>query len=582
MKRHLLPILFIVTISITIYANTLKNGFVYDDKYTIVDNILIKDISNLTALFDRNAYFGRSRETTYRPIVTSTYFIDYAVFGLKPFGYHLTNIFLHTVNGVLLYIFFTLFISLPVPGGCQRSSTHLTKNLPLLVSLIFITHPVLTETVNAISFREDLLVFLFYMSALNLYLLSKSKFAEINRSPSLYLFYTASWLLYALALLSKEMALTLPLVIYCFEYLYYKDSKRNPTVFNLPNLGYIIITIIYAYFYFYYFSSPKEVHSWRLIERLLTISWIALSYMKVVIFPVSLSVEHSIEPVRHFFSLSFIAPAGVMLLIIVLLIIYRNSLISFGIAFFLITLLPVFNIVPIMNPFAERYLYLPASGFAFIVGIVICRIRLNLTSRTKILTLAIITLSIISISAASSIRRNGTWRSDYLLKKDIVRKMPESSSAHAAVGYYYQEKGQFTEAIREYQIALKLYPYDSYTHNNLGLIYAEQGRFRDAIQHFKITLKLEPNNAEVYNNLGLANVSMNKLLESIQYYLEAIALEPNNPQFHNNIGMAYYKAGLLDMAVQEYKVALSLKPDYPLAYNNLRNVYVKQGKDTPK
>lgn len=576
MKRHLLPILFIVTISVTLYANTLKNGFVYDDKYTIVDNILIKDISNLTALFDRNGYFGRSRETTYRPIVTFTYFIDYAVFGLKPLGYHLTNILLHTVNGVLLYIFFTHFISRQVPGGYQTISTRLTKNLPLLVSLLFITNPALTEAINAISFREDLLVFLFYMSALNLYLLSKSKFAEINHSSSLYLFYTASWLLlYALALLSKEMALTLPLVIYCFEYLYYKDSKRNPTVFNLPNLGCIIITIIYAYFYFYYFSSPKEVHSWRLIERLLTISWIALSYMKVVIFPVSLSVEHNIEPVRHFFSLSFIAPAGVMLLIMAYLIIYRNRLISFGIAFFLITLLPVYNIVPIMNPFAERYLYLPTSGFAFTVGLVICRIRWNLTSKIKILTLAIIVFSIVSMNVASSIRRNGTWKSDYLLKKDIIRKMPKSSNAHAAVGYFYQEKGQLTEAIQEYQIALKLYPYDSNTHNNLGLIYAEQGRLIEAVQHFKITIKLEPNNAEGYNNLGLAYVGMNKFSESIQYYKEAIALEPNNPLFHNNIGIAYYKVGWLDMAAQEFKVALSLKPDYPLAYNNLRNVYVK-------
>ena len=110
MKRHVFPILLIVAGSIALYANTLQNGFVYDDEETIVNNTLIWSLDNLPLLFNKTAYFGRSGEMSYRPVVTFTYFVDYALYGLKPWGYHLTNVLLHAVNGVLLYIFLSLLL----------------------------------------------------------------------------------------------------------------------------------------------------------------------------------------------------------------------------------------------------------------------------------------------------------------------------------------------------------------------------------------------------------------------------------------------------------------------------------------
>src|SRR3989338_5659146 len=161
---HLISISLILLISIAIYSNTLKNGFVYDDEFTIVNNTLIKNFSNISKLFTKE-YFTTSAEMSYRPVVTFTYFIDYSLYGIKPWGYHLTNLILHAMNGVILYIFLTLFI--------QPSQSSIFKLLspPLLISLLFITHPVLTEAVNAISFREVGLCFLFFISALILYII---------------------------------------------------------------------------------------------------------------------------------------------------------------------------------------------------------------------------------------------------------------------------------------------------------------------------------------------------------------------------------------------------------------------------
>ena len=163
-QHHILSISLILIISIAIYSNTLKNGFVYDDEFTVVNNTLIKNFSNISKLFTKE-YFAASGEMSYRPVVTFTYFIDYALYGLKPYGYHLTNLLLHALNGVILYIFLTLLF---------KPSQSSIFNLQLLISLLFATHPVLTEAVNAISFREDLLCFLFYISALIPYIVHRS------------------------------------------------------------------------------------------------------------------------------------------------------------------------------------------------------------------------------------------------------------------------------------------------------------------------------------------------------------------------------------------------------------------------
>ncbi|MBI3585339.1 MAG: hypothetical protein HY096_15485 [Nitrospinae bacterium] len=131
--HHILSISLILLISIAIYSNTLKNGFVYDDEFTVVNNTLIKNFGNISKLFTKE-YFTTSAEMSYRPVVTFTYFIDYALYGLKPWGYHLTNPILHAMNGVLLYIFLTLlFIK-----SSQSSFSNLQSSIFNYLSLFFL------------------------------------------------------------------------------------------------------------------------------------------------------------------------------------------------------------------------------------------------------------------------------------------------------------------------------------------------------------------------------------------------------------------------------------------------------------
>lgn len=571
MKRNILPVLIIVIVSISLYANTLKNGFVYDDEYTVVNNELIKDTNNLPLLF-RNYYFAFSEEESFRPLVTLTYFIDYALFGLKSWGYHLTNILLHATNGVLFYIFLTLIIR---SSADDKQRFPFFINAPLLISLLFVSHPVLTEAVNAISFREDLLVFFFNMATLNLYIILNA----IPRHSLRLLLYSISCLLYIFSLLSKEMAASLPLIIYCYEWTRPDREKQHVSsiLFNPYNIGYVAITLTYIYLRFHYFEnhiyaliSPK-ITLCTLAERFATLPWLLLNYMKLSVFPISLSAEYVMEPVRSFL---FIGPFFILTIFSVIAYFMgtKDKLIAFGILFFFLSLMPVYNIFPLRNPIAERYLYLPTAGFMLFVAL-----SFHLTyskGNAKIKNAyAVMVFSILCIYSVNVLKRNMLWRDNYTLWSDTVRKMPDSSRAHDNLGLIFANRGQLDEAIRHYQAAIKLKPESSKAHNNLGIAYAGEKQFADAIKEFEAALKTEPNNPNFHFNLGIAYEKIGRLEEALAAYKAALRLNPVNPEFFFNIGRVSVELGRYDVGIREYKRALELKPDYLDAKIYLESAY---------
>lgn len=565
-KSSLLPVLIIAIFAIGLYSNTLKNGFVYDDADTIVNNTLIKSLGNLPLLFDKTAYFSRSEETSYRPVVTFTYFIDYAVYGLKPWGYHLTNVLFHAINGVLLYFLLTLLLT---PPASRLAS------LPFLISLLFVAHPVLTEAVNCVSYREDLLAFLFYMTTLSLYLVARKP--ATDHSPlTTVLLYILSCLTYSLALLSKEMAVTLPLIIFSYEWFYGKGKDALLSrLSNLYLMGYIATTIFYLYLRFDLFYNPGEqIKGWSLLERVLTLPWLIMNYLKLGLIPVHLSADYVINPVNSLLSPMFIFTTIPVISILAIIVIIRNTekSILFGALFFLITLAPVYNLVALSNPFAERYLYLPSAGLIMFTVSVTCLIveELKITQRNRYLSM--FCLAVFIIFSFSVINRNAVWRGDTSLWSDTVTKMPNSERAHNNLGLAYQKKGQLNEAIREYLTALKFNPDYAKAHINLGIAYGQQGRYDEAVFELINAIRLNPGYADAYYDLGLSYQLQGRYEQAINEYLTAVSLKPDNAAAHYNLGIVYFKQSRPDDAINEFAEALKWKPDFKEAYQNLEEL----------
>ncbi len=598
--HHLLSISLILIISIAIYSNTLKNGFVFDDEITIVNNTMVKNFSNISKLVMKE-YFSTSGEMSYRPVVTLTYFIDYAIYGLKPYGYHLTNLILHAINGVILYIFITLLFK-----PSQSSSFNLQSSIfrpihwmgapQLLISLLFITHPVLTEAVNAISFREDLLCFLFYISALILYIKLKDESSKLK--TAIFSLQLLALSFYLLALLSKEMAITFPLIIYLYEWIYNSPTKENrglvplnkggikgvvlnivQFLFNRYTIGYIAITIFYLYLRFYLFLNPSgdDIKVWSLYERLMTIPYLILKYLLLLIAPVSLSADYVIAPIKSLSSPVFIFLS--LLLISLFIMTYmlgrKDKNISFGIFFFFITLIPVYNIFPLFNPLAERYLYLPLTGFILVIFSIIQNISGKYESKRFYIPIFFIII-IISIHSLLVVKRNVIWMDNYSLWYETAKMMPENSRAHNNLGNIYFKQGRLDEAINEYLTALKLDPYTE-AYKNLGIAYSKQGRLDEAIKAYLTALKIRPDDAGSYFNLGFTYFKQGLLNEAIRAYQTVLRLRPNFIEAHYYLALTYFKQGRLDEAIKAYQSTLKLIPDDVEIHYNLGIAYWKKG-----
>ncbi len=605
-------LLLLIVIPVIAYANSLQNTFIYDDVFTITDNYFIRDWENFFDLFTHD-YFQSSGEVTYRPVVTLSYFIDYSIWQLNPVGFHLTNILLHIVNGVLVYMF------LSIVGR--------DKTISFLASILFALHPVLTEAVNGISYREDLLTTVFFLGSVLLFIQSTTR----NPQYAIY-HYPLSLFLYLLALCSKEMAITLPLIVFLLDWVFGgKNTLRKNIIRYYP--GFILVSGFYLFLRFVWFHNPVEKQLLypdnSFLTNLLTMPKILSSYIKLLFFPVSFNAEYIIAYTKTLFaaafvySMVFLGAVGV----ITYKYYYRSRCLFFSILWFFVTLSPMMNIIPIANIMAERYLYLPSIGFCTIIACILTgvwkRIRIFFATRNilyfdnspkgrdawsytpantegksrvqksplplirqritgcqwyfpEVVPVTLLILLLIVPYSLFTVVRNRVWRDPFTFWSKTTEDSPDSSRAHNNLGMIYYQKGKTDFAIHEFQTAIAIESDPEY-HHNLGMAYQNKGMKEEALQEYYHVLAINPNSALTHNNMGNIFVDKGYTDEGILKFKEAIRLKPNYYDAHYNLGLAYFKKGLLDASIDEFKLAISYEPDHAEAHSCLGTAYANKG-----
>jgi len=554
--KGIAPYIILSIISVIVFCNTLDNTFVYDDSVTIVKNNLIKSWKNFHTLFSFN-YFILSGELSYRPIATLTYFIDYSLWGLNSTGFHLTNILLQTINTILFYIFL-------------KRVTKITT-LAFFSTLLFTTHPILTETVNSISYREDLLTALFFLIAFILYLKINKTF--FNKSKFL-LYYLGSLFSYLLALFSKEMAITFPILLILFDIFYLPPGKPLQALIKKLNgiyIGYFSVTAFYLFIQFVVFRHVY-IRLDQTRQSLFVMIKVLASYIKLLFLPFNLNADYVIPPITTGI-ISFII--SVLLVITVTIITIRlcknNKKYWFFISWFFITLLPVSNIIPIGNIMAERYLYIPIMGFCGIIGI----LAQNFDFKKPLV--AICFTIVIFILGVMCIYRNGIWRDELALWYSTAIREPNSARAHHNIGVVHSAKGYYEYAELEYKKTLEINPKDIEAHYNLGNAYERKGMLENAIKEYQEVIRHNPYYSDAYNNLGSIYKKKQLLDKAIEHYKKAIQCNPFNPHYYNNLGLTYHEKKLYKEAVTEFARSLKINSELPSTHNHLGNTYKEMG-----
>jgi len=573
-------IILIAFIIMLVYANSLVNKFVWDDHTVIVDNNFVKSLRNFPSIFT-SAYLTKSSdldylgernigsgELSYRPVVTATYFFDYAIWKLNPLGYHLDSLLIHILNTVLLYALLNLIVK---DGG-----------IALLASLLFALNPVNTEAVDVISFREDLLAALFVILSFIFFVKSQEKNSGKGK-----VFYLLSIATFLLALFSKEMAVTLPLILILFDYFFISRQKVKNILYRFKYyLGFIAAVLLYfgvSFFIIRNINKPIITFAMNnFYTRILTMFKTMIVYIQWMVFPVNIHPTLPDDPALISNSLFdpvvlFSIVAILSLLVIAIKLRRKNTLFSFSVFWVFIALIPVSNIFfPLTNYMAARYLYLPGIGFSFLIAAFLIKLpsfKIDFIPRTVLQKVSRNSIAILLIFYSMfTIIRNLGWKNDVVLWSEMIENYPNNALAHSGLGSAFRRQGSVDKAIGEYKIALNLDPNRAKDHNALGICYYEKKMFDEAIEEYKKALKMDPYFVDAYANLGSSLGNKGLYQEAIRIFEKAIQLDGQSINAYNGLGVTHAKMKRYDEARKIWGKALAINPDNKNIKDNLNKI----------
>jgi hypothetical protein len=537
-------IIILIGLTAVVYSNSLANGFVWDDYFVIVDNNFVTSWSNLPRVFSKNYFtplpelgtpnMRGSGETTYRPVVTLSYFFDYRLWQLNAFGYHLTSLALHILNVLLLYVFGSVVIR--------------NRQIAFVASLLFAIHPVNTEAVNVISFREELLFFLFYISSFILYV-KRSGYSGYRRILCNF-FSIVSFLL---ALFSKEMAVTLPcvLVLHDFFFVYGQSWKKLFEFGRRRYAWYAGAAILYGLVWFWLRRGVQDIVAsypypgGSLYTNLLTMTRALGIYLGWLLFPVHV---HATLPENNpwFTSYSLFQPPVLLSLGVVMLCLFcayiirkRAAAVAFFMLWFFVALAPVSNMIPIATVLASRYLYLPAAGFCMVIAIILKRlpgITIPFLSREFLRKSARSSLIVLIVFYALFTGvRNLAWRNNVLVWQELCEYSPGNPDAHANLGMEYLRAGLADQAFAEGTRAIFLAPGFAKAYNVCGLALGGKGLYLPAIRYFSQAVSIDPNYTQAYFNLGVTYARAKKNSEARTAWEKLLSIDPGNEQVKRSL-----------------------------------------------
>jgi len=430
--------------------------------------------------------------------------------------------------------------------------------LPLFIALLFVSHPIQTQAVTYIIQRFTSLATFFYLLSLVSYI----KFRISVSGASRFTLYAVSLLSSVLAMKTKEIAFTLPVVIALYEFMFLEGKIRSRILYLIP----LLLTMLIIPLSLIGIDKPigdvigelgeasqetAEITRWT---YLFTQFRVIITYIRLLFLPINqnfdydYSIYHSFltpDVLLSFLFLLLIFGFGVYLFYVSRFTLYALRLASFGIFWFFITLSVESSVIPIRDVIFEHRLYLPSLGGIFVFASIIFW-SLRVHSYNPRIPTAIYLMSVflvISLSSAAY-QRNTVWKDEISLWSDVARKSPEKARPHHNLGVVYALKGWSSEAMQEYKIALSLKSRFfstaeiAKTHNNIGVLYSKQGQFEEAVMEYKIALELLPNFEEAHYNLAVAYLSKEDIDSARKEFEATLRINPLNseaPKFLNYI-----------------------------------------------
>ena len=594
---------FVAVITVAVYLASLQNGFIaeWDDGEYVLNNPYIRSIG---LGFLRWAFFD-FHASNWHPLTWISHAIDYAVWGANPLGHHLTSVILHAVNAFLVVVLIMRLqeaATATTPSGQETSvlDEHGMLITAGVTGLLFGLHPVHVESVAWIAERKDLLCALFFLLSIAGYVkyvtvIGNEPIDQGVRTRFVKKEYLLSLGFFILALMSKPMAVSLPVVLMILDWYPFRRLRSVKTAWillveKLPFITFSLISSVLTVLAQRAGGAIIEIQALPLSSRLLVAAQSLLMYLWKMAVPRDLIPYYPYPKNISFASLEFLFAIALVIGITIFCIIlakrHRLGLAVWG--YYVVTLLPVIGIVQVgSQSMADRYTYLPSLAPFLIIAVGTSWgynkvTRLN-WSRSVIMIL-FLSAGIVIFAGLSflSIRQMPVWKSGLSVWSFVIEKEPEKVSiAYTNLGSAYQKMGQYGKAMENYDKAITLDPNDYLAYTNRGVIFDRLGQFDKALESYKKAVISNPGDYKAYFNRGLTYDKMGRIADAIEEFQMATRLTMPDPMVvawaYNNLGILYAKAGMYDRSIAAFNISISVEPNNPYTFNNRGFTYAYSG-----
>ncbi len=564
------PVLLILA-GAAVYADSFDGAFVFDNQLHIVESQQIRTLFPPWHLLDHR-----------RPVVQVSLAINYALGKLEPFGYHLFNIAVHILAGLTLFGWLRRTLAL------ERCSPRVREAAPLLafgVALLWLVHPLQTQSVTYVIQRGESMMGLFYL--LTMYGLVRG--ACGSRS-----WYALSVAACAMGMGTKAVMVTAPVMVLIFDAVLLSDGwvdawrRRRQFYLALCSTWGVLFVLGVAQGVLASdrpsgmvgFSHP-DITAWH---YLLTQPAVLLRYVQLSLVPVGQSLDYGWPIVKQFGAA--VVPGLVIVAALsgtVYAIIRRHPLGVVG-AWFFVVLAPTSSFIPIQDPIYEHRMYLSLASIMLVVVVAIFALVARSSggaSGDERTSRAVFLAFVVGLSGAfgtATALRNRVYETPLRMWNDVVSKNPNGERARYNLGWALQQAGRRDEAYAEYAKAIEINPSFSLPYNNLGMAKLEAGSPNEAEVFLRSAVEHDPLFAEAWGNLGTVLAQRGALDDARKALKKSIEIDPTIAQPHFNLGLVLARSRAFEQAGNAFRQAIACDPLLPSANYNLGHALAEQGR----
>ncbi|MEY2481409.1 MAG: protein O-mannosyl-transferase [Verrucomicrobiota bacterium] len=548
--------IFLTALTWLVFGRTLAHDFVnYDDPTYVYENPIV---SQGLTFHGVGWAFTHAHARNWHPLTTISHMVDCQFFGLNAAGHHFTNVFLHTIAVLVLFLLLR-----DMTGALWRSA---------FVAELFAIHPLRVESVAWIAERKDVLSGVFFMLTLWAY-------ARYARQPSLRRYIIMS-ILFALGLMAKPMLVTLPFVLLLLDYWPARRIADRRSLFLVitEKIPLFVLSAASCFATIIAQSGPLGAveqlpFAWRTANALVSY----VTYIWQMLWPADLAAFYP-HPGNHLETWEISCAAAIVLAITFMAIIWRKTQphLFVGWFWYIGMLIPVIGIFQIgLQGHADRYTYLPQVGLYLLIAWSVSEMSI-LRGRREVL-FALSAIAIVPL-AWRAWDHTATWKNSETLWKHALAVTSDNDVAHYHLGLFFRQHDQMDAALAQYQAALRIQLAErephynlstALTYNNIANILMAKGRFAEAVLHFEKALALRPDFADARYNLGGVFFRQGRVDDAIAQLQSALSLQPEDGEAHRSLGRAFLQKGSVSDAIAEYEKAVKAANPSIVAANDL-------------